>query len=237
MCLQTNRKLMPIYTTEQRSPATVSPSPEKMITSFTSSTPVLTQERRHASKKRVRFSHAEVVATVIDRCDLPIEDHQNMYYFAHELDSFKNEVRASCEKIRNHQISNGNNTAACTLYNTSKVSMRGLEQRICKNRQRNKALALWGTLKAQQRNNNPEFISMVARKCSYTATQLAHMEAIRDYCEVYNPEQISAVTAQIESFAAQSFPIKLKRKSPDSAPTNGRCETDTNGRNVRIRIT
>jgi hypothetical protein len=246
-----------------RSPATVSPSPDKdMITPIAASTPSLQEEqiqrqvRRHTNR-RVRFSNAQVVGTVIDRSFIPIEDHRNIWYCAHELDSFKTEIRNACQKLKlrknenenNRRLASGNtaaaNSEASTIYNNNNefesFPTRGLEQRLCKNRQRNKALAIWGTLKAQQRNNDPEFIAMVARKCSYTAVQLAYMEAAKDYCEIYNPEAIPSLSAQIELFASHSFPIKLKRKAP-SSPDNSSATSvatnsnSTNGRNVRIRI-
>merc|ERR1712176_1688545 len=133
-----------------------------------------------------------------------------------ELDVFKSSVRSACQEIRDNGLPSSN-TAASTIYNCARFPTRGLEQRICKNRQRNKALSIWGTLKAQQRSKDPEFIAMIARKCSFTSTQLAYMEACRDYCEIYNPEASASLTTQIEAFSSQSFPIKLKRKLNQSS--------------------
>lgn len=235
MCLNPKpTNFMSIHSASPRpSPAIVSPSSAKTITSIAPSTSIMKQERRKLTTRRVRFSHSEIVGTVVDRSEIPIEDYQNIWYFAHELESFKTEVRDACETIRG-------NSAAPSIYNNStEFPTRGLEQRMCKNRQRNKALGIWGTLKAQQRNKDPEFISMIARKCSFTAVQLAYMEAARDYCEIYNPSETAALSARIEEFAAQSFPIKLKRKSPDSSSTSSDRDcgaNDANGRNVRIRI-
>ncbi len=231
-------KLISMYSTSQRSPATVSPSPEKAINnSLATPKPVLIETRRTLKPRRVQFSHAEVVGTVTERSAIPIEDYTNIWYFAHELESFKNDVRMACQTMRDDGIVSGN-SAASTIYNSNNFTIRGLEQRMCKNRQRNKALSVWGTLKAQQRNRDPEFIAMIAKKCSFTAAQLAYMEAARDYCEIYNPGEIASLSKQIETFASQAFPIKLKRKSPspDSSPTNGDCVANTNSRNVRIRI-
>lgn len=231
MCLKPTSKPMSMYSTTQRSPATVSPSPEKAIHSLATAKPFLKQTKRTLNTRQVRFTHAEVVGTITDRSAIPIEDRQNIWYFAYELEYFKNEVRMACQNI-------SGNSAASTIYNSTDFTIRGLEQRMCKNRQRNKALSIWGTLKAQQRNRDPDFIAMIARKCSFTAAQLAYMEAARDYCEIYNPGEMASLSAQIEAFSSQAFPIKLKRKSPSptSAPTNGDCRANTNGRNVRIRI-
>jgi len=176
------------------------------------------------------------VETIIELPAIPLEDHHNIWYLAHELQSFKIQVRTESQEIRDNGLpTSSTSAAATTIYNSAEFPTRGLEQRICKNRQRNKALAIWGTLKAQQRSNDPEFIAMIARKCNYTATTLAYMEAARDYCVIYNPDEVASLSAQIELFASQSFPIKLKRKSPPSEANNNN-NTNTNGRNVRTRI-
>ena len=238
MCLNPKPKSISMHSTTQRSsPAIVSPSPDKAIQLVPAAVPILNETSQKMNQRRVQFSHAQVVGTVTNRSDIPIEDHRNIWYFAHEMDYFKNEVRMACQTIREDGLINGN-SAASAIYNATNFTTRGLEQRMCKNRQRNTALSVWGTLKAQQRNRDPEFIAMIARKCSFTAAQLAYMEAARDYCEVYNPGEIESLSAQIETFASQAFPIKLKRKSPSptSNSRNEDCMANTNARNVRIRI-
>jgi len=239
MCSIMDSNLLPIQPTLSTSLANIynSSSKDEMI-SITPSLPAFSQEQPQMQSRRVSFSEHEFVDTVTQSSAIQLEDKQSStWYLPQELHIFKMEVRLSTQAIRNKGISSGNNATA-TMYNTVDYPTRGLEQRICKNRQRNKALAIWGTLKAQQRNNDPEFIAMIARKCSHSATQLAYMEAARDYCEIYNPEEVSSLSAQIERFASQSFPIKLKRKTPESASssTSGNRGTKTNERNVRIRL-
>jgi len=233
MCLQTNSMPMTIHSTSPRSLASIYNSTTKdEILSIIPSSPVFGQEASQVQPRRVSFSNDEVVGAPTQSSIIQMQEqqHSSTWYLPHELQVFKAEVRFASQAIRDKQRLSGN-TAASSVYNTVEYPTRGLEQRICKNRQRNKALAIWGTLKAQQRNNDPEFIAMIARKCSHTASQLAYMEAALDYCEIYNPQQVSSLSAQIEKFASQSFPIKLKRKAPESAPA-----TNTNGRNVRVRI-
>lgn len=231
MCIKTT-KPMTLQTSASRHPATVSPTTTKDLAAIASLSPVLKRNRM-----RVRFSNNDEVFRIeSQRSIVPVEDHHNIWYRAQELDVFKSSVRSACQEIRDNGLPSSN-TAASTIYNSARFPTRGLEQRICKNRQRNKALSIWGTLKAQQRSKDPEFIAMIARKCSFTASQLAFMEAARDFCEIYNPREVDALSAQIELFASQSFPIKLKRKSTDSASvtSNGDCRHNSNGRNVRIR--
>jgi len=228
---QSKKLLMTIHQTTLMPPAIISPSPTKEIESIDIMAPPLQQQKR---RKRVRFSDAQVVGTSINRLNISVEESQNLWYFANELNEFKSEIRDACQRIREDRLEN-DNSVVLTNYDAPDFLTRGLEGRICKNRQRNKALAVWGTLKAQQRNKDPEFIAMIARKCSSTSTQLAYMEACRDYCEIYNPEASASLTTQIEAFSSQSFPIKLKRKLNQSS--SARTSSNTNSRNVRIRIT
>lgn len=203
---------------------------------MTSTTLTLERKRKQDQRRRVRFLDARVVGIVAPRSSISMEEYQSVWYPIHELDGFKTEIRSLCRKIRDdrqQQYANGN-----TATNSSEVLTRGLEQRICKNRQRNKALAIWGTLKAQQRNNDPEFIAMIARKCNVLATELAITEATRDYCEVYNPDALALLLPHSKSVASNIFPLKLKRKCPPSDATvaiEGGYGTTTNSRNVRLR--
>mmetsp|Transcript_7266 Transcript_7266/g.17718 ORF Transcript_7266/g.17718 Transcript_7266/m.17718 type:complete len:241 (-) Transcript_7266:152-874(-) len=238
MYLMSNTSLMSIPSASRTSSATIhNPLSNNQRISTVPSSHVFSEETKEMQPRRVSFSENDIVDTVAQTQIVPKEYQQSStWYLPHELEIFKTEARLSTRAIRNKGISSGANTVA-TIYNTADFPTRGLEQRICKNRQRNKVLAIWGTLKAQQRNNDPEFIATIARKCSHSATQLAYMEGARDYCEMYNPEEVAPLSVQIERFATQSFPIKLKRKTPDAAsPAINRSEvTHTNCRNVRTR--
>lgn len=223
---------MSIQSTSPRSRSTLFNSPSKDgIISVIQTSPVFGQESSQTQPRRVSFLADEVVSSHSQSSAIVIEEQEqsSTWYLPHELEHFKTEVRLASQAIREEERLSGN-TATPSIYHTLERPMRGLEQRICKNRQKNKALAIWGTLKAQQRNNDPEFIAMIARKCSHTAKQLAFMEAARDYCEVYNPDEVLSLSAKIEQFALQSFPIKLKRKLPEPGPVT------TDRRNVRTRI-
>jgi len=243
---------MSIPTTSPRSPKAMvrSISLTEEETSAMTSTPTLEleQEQEHVQvqvqQRRVRFLDARVVGIIAPRSSITIEEHQRVWYPIHELDGFKTEIRNMCRKIREDRQQqqliahiSGNTAANAATTDSPAVLTRGLEHRICKNRQRNKAIAIWGTLKAQQRNNDPEFIAMIARKCTMLAKELAITEATRDYCEVYNPDAIALLLPQIESVPSNPFPIKLKRKcsSATTIVIDGGCGTTTNARNVRTR--
>jgi hypothetical protein len=68
---------------------------------------------------------------------------------------------------------------------------RGLEQRVCLNRQRHKYLAIRCTLKAQMESRCPEFIARISNKCTQWAKELAVAEADRDFCEAYCPQRLT----------------------------------------------
>lgn len=84
---------------------------------------------------------------------------------------------------------------------------RGLEHRVCINRQRHKHLAIRCTLKAQSRSRCPEFIARISSQCSQWARDLAIKEANRDYCEAYCPHKLSPKILTNES----PFPVPIRQ--------------------------
>jgi len=122
-----------------------------------------------------------------------------MWYQNNELIIIKNEVRTLCRKIHNNKNQTVPIIDATTIKsNDTILDIRGLEQRLCKNRQKNKSLAIWGILQAQKRNNDSEFIAMIAQKCTVFAKELAITQAKRDYCEVYDPYFVPLLSSNIE---------------------------------------
>merc|ERR1711907_425449 len=74
---------------------------------------------------------------------------------------------------------------------------RGLELRLCGNRQKNKELAIWGTLKAQQRSGgDPEFVAAVSRACTSAAREQAAVEGKRDYLEAHQHDLTNIIVSQ-----------------------------------------
>lgn len=69
---------------------------------------------------------------------------------------------------------------------------RGLEHRVCLNRQRHKYLAIRCTLKAQMQSRCPDFIARISNKCTSWAKEIAVAEANRDYCEAYCPQELTS---------------------------------------------
>jgi len=67
---------------------------------------------------------------------------------------------------------------------------RGLEHRVCVNRQRHKYLAIRCTLKAQMQSRCPDFIARISSKCTQWSRDLAIAEGERDFCEAYCPQNV-----------------------------------------------
>ena len=197
---------------------------------------IVKEKREQAWRPRVRFLETREVETLTPRLSLSKEEHQDTWYPDHELAGFKSEIHASCQKIRDDQRATGDTDAVATVSSSPEIITRGLERLICMKREQNKILAIWGTLKAQQRNNDPEVIATIARRWSFIAKEMAIMEAARDYCEVYKPDEVESLSSRIKSFESIPFPIKLKRKNPTILSSSTAFETeDACGRNVRFR--
>jgi hypothetical protein len=89
---------------------------------------------------------------------------------------------------------------------------RGLEHRVCLNRQKNKYLAIRCTLKAQSRSRCPEFIARISSKCTSWAKELAVAEAHRDYCEAYCPQLLAGNPKILQNACPFSVPVRqIKR--------------------------
>ena len=195
-------------------------------------------------QRRVRFS--SFMGIVLPSLNLTEEENDRVWYTSNELIVIRNEVRALSRKIRkNHHPHHQHGGVLRTIHtsatnnmttpfndNCTMIATRGLELRLCKNRQLNKSLAIWGTLEAQNRNNDPQFIAMISQKCTVAAKELAIAEAVRDYCELYNPDAIPLLLPNIEASALCPFPVELKRKRSSSTTTTPTTTTMRTFENV-----
>jgi hypothetical protein len=81
--------------------------------------------------------------------------------------------------------------AVCGPEVAEEGETRGLEHRVCLNRQRHKYLAIRCTLKAQMQSRCPDFIARISNKCTQWAKELAVAEADRDFFEAYCPQKLT----------------------------------------------
>jgi len=124
--------------------------------------------------------------------------------------------------------------------------VRGLEQRVSLERQRNKCLTVRCILRAQQRYaGQPEQLAMVAAKCTAWAQQMAHIAAQQDYQHAYeDDEQIMMSSKQqlllltTTSQPLVPFPLaafQMKRKCNVDAVEEDDLSTGS-ARRVRARV-
>jgi hypothetical protein len=162
--------------------------------------------------RRVAFRDFCNVSFITAGSSMSQEERNEVWYHPSDLDDFKCQVRTLCRKLRDAP--------------ESKESSRGLEHRVCLERQRNKHLAIRCILKAQRRSTCPEFVAMVSRKCTAWAKEVALVEASRDFCEAYYPRLAAHVPEMGRSCA---FPVPLKKRGLDpneSSERNVRQRTD-----------
>jgi hypothetical protein len=200
---------------------------------FTHTTAVNIQSRKRS--RHVRFSEARVVATVVNRLDLSQEQAHQIWYPSSELEQFKTEARILCRRLREQQQQQKkeNNPQEHVLI------PRGLEQRVCGQRQRRRYLALCCVLKAQQKCRCSDFIGRVAHKCTQWATDIAHLEGQHDYCDVYHPE-LKTLLPKVTDVPMYKLPIQTKRKVECNNINNNNDDSDNDSiratqRNVRAR--
>mmetsp|Transcript_6673 Transcript_6673/g.10421 ORF Transcript_6673/g.10421 Transcript_6673/m.10421 type:complete len:262 (-) Transcript_6673:523-1308(-) len=193
-------------------------------------------------KQKVRFLEARVVGTVAPHDSLPTETRNQIWYQGQELETFKTEARTLCRRIRSGQQP--------STDDSNNLSTRGLEQRSCLIRQRNRFLAIRCVLKAQQRKKCPEFLGMISLKCTSWASELATVEAQKDYCEVYQPHLVALFPKAEDILECHPLPIALqqqqqqrqqelhgnKRKASDSNDDGCQVSNCSSARVVRARV-
>jgi hypothetical protein len=165
------------------------------------------------ARRRVAFQEFCNVSFITPGSSMSQEERNDVWYHPTDLDDFKCQVRTLCRKLRDAP--------------ESKESSRGLEHRVCLERQRNKHLAIRCILKAQRRSPCPEFVAMISRKCTAWAKEVALAEASRDFCEAYYPHLAAHVPKVGRSL---SFPVPLKKRGLEpnvSSERNIRQRTDT----------
>jgi hypothetical protein len=166
-----------------------------------------------ASRRRVNFKDARIVGFVTLGSSMTQEERNNVWYQSTDLDDFKTQARSLCRRLREEDEEH--------------TEKRGLEHRVCLDRQRNKCLALRCTLKAQSRSSCPEFIARISTKCTAWAKEVALAEATRDFCEVYYPHLVAHIPAVTKTSCP--FPVPLKKRECDHQ------SDDSGKRRLRVR--
>ena len=195
---------------------------------------VIASSNGKRKRKGVRFHEARVVSLLVPGSEMSQTERNVLWYHTSELDAFKTQARNQCRQMR----------VTCAIECVSpfqqqhlyEESCRGLEHRICLERQKNKVLAIRCTLKAQSRfNHNADDIALVAVKCTAWAKEVAMVEASRDFCDVYHPH-LSSVIQDVAS-PTSNFPLPFRRSGErsisSSNSSNNNPTSNCSSRNKR----
>jgi hypothetical protein len=195
----------------------------------------LLKSHKTKTQRRVRFSEARVVGTVLHYSDLLVEQANQIWWQPNELDYFKTEARTLCRQLRQQQ----------KQQQSFEIPLpRGLEQRICCQRQRHRYLAIRCVLKAQQRSRSDDFIAMVSHKCTQWASDIARLEGQADYCSEYHPHLLASLP-RVSDIPMPALPFHQRRSHQQACQKRSFCndcssdDSDNDSvevqRNVRAR--
>ena len=191
------------------------------------------------SRKRVSF------ATMAMAHDLDAKELvPSSWYGEEEMSNFRDEARVTCRYIRSLVTTNDYSPTAVGPLPTGALeealfrsevaataaTLRGLEYRICHERQRRKCLATKCVVRAQVKLN-PERLAALAQRCNQWATKLAQEEAMRDVLRAHDPEpQFPAISTTYASVPRRS-PVSTRKHMLEPLV----CD-DMVGRRVRPRV-
>lgn len=137
---------------------------------------------------------------------LSVSEKDHLWFTDYEIESFKVRARALCKDIK---------LGITDDATSNEENIRGLELRLCQERQRRKYMILQAILRAQKRYKDPKQLSNIARKCSVWSKAVAAIVAQRDYCCLYEPNRIATVAG----FPPLSnYPLPFKTKEPCKVP-------------------
>lgn len=187
---------------EEQSLSVTKPPP----TSSASMTIVSPSPSPSEQTKHVRFELAVEVdsaASPLDKFEKE-EEWKTMWYQLDDLEEFRNEARDLCRKMRlldeaEEQMESNSNFSGPKAPSLAKDAFtRGLEQRMCLERQRRKYLANRFIIKASQ-SCTEDKLAALARKCTIWATDLAIEEAARDCYRAWSESNIRKRVARPSS--------------------------------------
>jgi hypothetical protein len=181
--------------------------------------------QHHQPQRQVRFFEARIVTLLVPGSEMSQEERDEIWYQSIQLEGFKTQARNQCRKMR----------VCChiAVEEEEKESPRGLEHRVCLERQKNKVLGMRCILKAQSQFSNSDHIAMVAIKCTAWAREVALVEASRDFCEAYHPELTALVPDVAPGSSAFPFALKASSSSNHNNNTSAQQTTHNNDNNKR----
>jgi hypothetical protein len=147
-------------------------------------------------QKRVRFQEGGVILVCpapspLERLD-SVDEWADVWYGQKDVAEFHGEARNLCRMMRACNVATkteerGHANAPLLAKDTL---TRGLEQRMCRERQRRKLLATRIIVRAanDKMRNDPDQLAELAQRCNAWATALAIQEAERDHFRAVDDE-------------------------------------------------
>jgi hypothetical protein len=151
------------------------------------------------AKKRVCFDPDVYVSSFMK---IDVEDTAGLWYTQKETLSFKESLhKLASSETKGHSI-NGESTRGAERLNLQRL--------------RNKSLTRECILQTHRKGDSEEHTATVARKCTLWTKEIALIQALQDYCDVYQPSMTSLVPNVVALPPYFSVTPK-KRVFPDSS--------------------
>ena len=194
------------------------------------------------SNRSTRVSFAPLVQVIPDHATLHSEkdgtckdgDNHNcsrtyssQWYEAEDLGNFREEARTICRQLRlttrTHSYRADTASLSSSPEEQSQSSLcsmavntqtRGLESRMCLERQRRKYLTTKAVVRAQSKLN-PERLAALSMRCTRWAALLAREEGARDYIRAYREDECDANLNVTDSNSTLKFKRCLAATTAD----------------------
>jgi hypothetical protein len=166
------------------------------------------------TKRHVSFDETELAGRRMLSSHLSDRDGEECWYQHAELASFKDNARDLCRKIRSCDEFLDKPIFCFQMdeaLESESECVRGLEQRISMERQKNKYLAMRTILKFQDRCNSSEKLAAIASKCTAWAKDVALCTGYQDFYNAYNP----SLAHLAPLYPSVKFPILIRKRSDE----------------------
>lgn len=198
---------MDYFSTSTSSSSTpVHPSPEDCIKilQILGDSPQKQSDMMPFKRRRVHFASEPLIISSSGEC---MQDFASqLWYKRSEINEFKLEAR---------QLVLATTSPKSFLKDDS---LRGLESSTLERRlHRHKTIQC--TLSAYKKNMNTDDVAKIARICATWNTEIAFVQACRDYYTVYPPHELQQIKVPKVSSKPPAFPFALRRAKSRTIPT------------------
>ena len=154
-----------------------------------SSTLLYDTQEKNAFHRQVTFKEEPEIAP--NRSPLErLADRNRIWYQEREMKAFRSEAKELSLFIKRHKKCNRDCPVLCCMMATKDGCTRGLEQRVCLERQRRRYLGNRGIIAAHKSMQySPDRLARLASKCNRWASRIAVAEAAHDFFQAYDNDE------------------------------------------------